>query len=290
MQLSDWQQADKIFNYKNHRIFYREEGSGETLLLLHGFPTASWDWHKIWQPLARQFHLLAPDMIGFGFSAKPRQYTYSIFDQADLFEVMTEKMGIRQAHLLAHDYGDTVAQELLARWLDRQGNYIQGLEIQSITLLNGGIFSEMHRPRLIQKMLASPAGSLLTPLFGKGQLRRTFREIFGKNSQPTEAEIDQFWQLIEHNNGKALLPRLIGYMNERRKNRERWVGALQRSPLPICHINGTDDPISGQHSGEYFQKMVPQARVNFLSGIGHYPQVEAPDLTLKHLLALLESD
>ncbi|MCB0571640.1 MAG: alpha/beta fold hydrolase, partial [Phaeodactylibacter sp.] len=82
MELNEWQKAGRSFRYGQHRVFYREEGRGEALLLLHGFPTASWDWHKLWEPLSEQFHLIAPDFIGFGFSDKPRPYPYSIRDQA----------------------------------------------------------------------------------------------------------------------------------------------------------------------------------------------------------------
>lgn len=288
MTISDWKNSGKYFNYKGQQIFYREEGKGETLFLIHGFPTASWDWHRIWASLIEKFHVIAPDMIGFGFSAKPLSYHYSIMDQADLFEVMAERMGIGTAHILAHDYGDTVAQELLARWIGRQGNHIQAIDIQSVTLLNGGIFPEMHYPRTIQKILASPIGKFLTPFLGKRQLGKTFREIFGKNSQPTQAEIDDFWHLINHDGGKVAIPRLIRYMHERRHHRDRWVGALEKCPLPLLHLNGTDDPISGRHAGEYFQKTAPQAEVKFLEGIGHYPQIEAPEVLLEMYAGFLK--
>ncbi|MFQ5447824.1 MAG: alpha/beta fold hydrolase [Saprospiraceae bacterium] len=282
MTLDDWHRAGKYFNYKGRNIFYRESGTGDTLLLIHGFPTASWDWHRIWEPLTRQFRVIAPDLIGFGFSAKPRAYHYSLMDQADLIEVMMEKMGVKTAHLLAHDYGDTVAQELLARWLERHGNHIDSLDIRSITLLNGGIFPGLHRPRFIQNLLASPLGPFLTPFLGRGQLGKTFREIFGKNTQPTGAEIDEFWSLIEFNGGKALLPRLIRYMRERHQFKARWVGAIESCPLPLCHINGAYDPISGRPIGLHFQQLAPQATVHFLANTGHYPQVEAPEKLLEH--------
>jgi len=62
--------------------------------LIHGFPTASWDWNKIWNALKKKYHLLAPDLIGFGFSDKPKKYNYSIMDQADLIEDFLKKKKI----------------------------------------------------------------------------------------------------------------------------------------------------------------------------------------------------
>lgn len=287
-RLADWLDKGRFFNYKRHQVFYREGGAGETLLLIHGFPTASWDWHLVWEQLTRHFHVIAPDMIGFGFSDKPRNYHYDIMDQADLHETMLSKMGVRRCHILAHDYGDTVAQELLARWLLRRDTPLQGLTIQSVTLLNGGIFPEMHRPRVIQKILASPFGAMLTPLMGKRQLTRTFKNIFGKNTQPTADEMTEYWHLVARNKGKYRIPQLIRYMEQRRTHRERWVGALEKCPLPLWHINGEADPISGRHAGSYLEKKIPQAHVRFLPEIGHYPQVEAPQEVLLHFLQAME--
>ncbi len=281
-QLANWHDAGKYFNYKGHQIFYREGGKGETLLLIHGFPTASWDWHRIWEKLTQRYHVIAPDMIGFGFSDKPKNYHYCIMDQADLHEVMMERMGITKVHILAHDYGDTVAQEMLSRWLARQGNHIEAIDLQSITLLNGGIFPEMHFPRLIQKILATPLGPGLAPFMGKSRLGKTFKDIFGKHTQPTNEEIDEFWYLVSCKKGKYRIPKIIQYMKERQHFRDRWVGVLEQCPLPLFHINGADDPISGRHAGTYFQKIAPQAKVHFLDGIGHYPQVEAPENVLRH--------
>lgn len=286
-RLANWLNAGQYFNYKNHPVFYQEGGVGEALLLIHGFPTASWDWYLIWEKLTRHFHVIAPDMLGFGFSDKPKNYQYSIMDQADLHEALMEKKGIQKVHILAHDYGDTVAQELLARWLLRKNTSVQSLDIQSVTLLNGGVFPEMHRPRLIQKILASPLGRLLAPFMGKGRLHKTFNDIFGKNTQPTQDEIEECWFLVANKNGKYRIPQLIRYMQERRTYRERWVGALEQCTIPLFHINGEVDPISGRHTGEYFKKVIPQVNVFFLEGIGHYPQVEAPEEVMSLFLKAL---
>jgi len=86
-----------------------------TLLLIHGFPTSSWDFSPIWQALTTHFNVIAPDLLGFGFSAKPVAYDYSILDQADLCEALLTRLGVNRFHILAHNYGDSVAQELLAR-------------------------------------------------------------------------------------------------------------------------------------------------------------------------------
>ncbi|MGB0525878.1 MAG: alpha/beta fold hydrolase, partial [Flammeovirgaceae bacterium] len=154
--LEAWKASGAYFKHQGHSIFYKSAGQGEVLLLIHGFPTASWDWWKIWSTLTQNYRVIALDMIGFGFSDKPRSYSYSILDQADIHEELLNLLGINACHILAHDYGDTVTQELLARFHAGKTAFT----IQSVCLLNGGLFPETHQARLIQKLLMSPIGFL----------------------------------------------------------------------------------------------------------------------------------
>ena len=68
--------------------------------------------------------------------------------------------------------------------------------------LNGGLFPEVHRPLIVQKILMSPVGFIVGRLFNRAKLGKNFKLIFGPNSQPTEAELDDFWTLTEGNGGR----------------------------------------------------------------------------------------
>lgn len=252
------------------------------LLCIHGFPTASWDWHAVWPALCRDFaQVLAPDMIGFGWSAKPRRYRYSIFDQADLHEALLRSQGIGRCHVLAHDYGDTVAQELLARHDARAACGDGSLVIESVCLLNGGLFPETHRARTVQKLLQTPLGPLISRLVRKDNFARTFAALFGPHTQPDAQAMDEFWRLLQHGGGHRLAHKLIHYIPERRANRARWVGALQNTRVPLRVIDGPEDPVSGAHMVERYRQLVPDPDTVLLPGIGHYPQVEDPQGTLR---------
>ncbi len=281
IDLDTWRAGGSHFTWRNNSIYYRNEGKsgGDTLLLIHGFPTASWDWHPIWPALAHRFHLLTLDMLGFGFSAKPRDFPYSIMAQADLFEALLAKAGVQHYRILAHDYGDTVAQELLARNGQRNQG---GPELKAICFLNGGLFPETHRPLFLQKVLASPLGPLLAKLTTYAKFKANFERICAKPL--AEAELAGMWALLNENSGRAVMPELIRYMAERRTNRARWVGALQTTQLPLQLIDGVDDPISGSHLVARFRELVPQGRVLELPGVGHYPHVEAPEAVLAGVL------
>lgn len=272
-----WRERGDTFAWRDHSIFYRAEGSGDPLLLIHGFPTASWDFFPIWPALVARHRVLALDMLGFGFSAKPRPHRYSIFEQADLFEDFLAREQVTRVTVLAHDYGVTVAQELLAR---QPG---AAARIDRLYLLNGGLFPETHRALAMQKLLASPVGPLLARVSSYRTFASSMRRIWGTVRPPDDTELRAMWQLVSHAEGAAVLPLLLRYMEERRRNRSRWVGALTSAAIPIRLINGLVDPISGAHMVARYRELVPNPDVVELPGVGHYPQVEAPDRVLAAL-------
>jgi pimeloyl-ACP methyl ester carboxylesterase len=280
MELDTWRRGGRTFTYRGHDVFYRDDGAGPVLLCIHGFPSASWDWHKLWPALTARFRVVAPDMLGFGLSAKPRDYDYSLRDQADLHEALLDGLDVRSADVLAHDYGDSVAQELLARQLERS----DGLRLRSVCLLNGGLFPESHRARTSQKLMRSPLGPLFARLATEQRFSAGFAEVFGPHTKPSPAELHTVWQLNQHNQGLRVMPKIIRYLDERREQRERWVGALQRSRVPLRFVNGPEDPVSGRHMAERYRALVPSPDVVLLDGIGHYPQLEAPERVLAALL------
>ncbi len=267
-----WHKKGKWLTYNGHQIFYVDEGSGEPLVLLHGFPTSSWDWHKLWDTFNKRYRVIALDFIGFGFSDKPKPYSYSIIDQANLVEQLLLNLRIDHYHLLAHDYGDTVAQELLARQLDRQEN-----KINSCCLLNGGLFPETHRATRTQKLLLSWLGPLVAKMSSYKRFVASFSILFPEQTRPSEDELHSLYDLIRYHNGHEVTHLLIRYIIERRQNRTRWLTALQKARCPLRLIDGLDDPVSGAHMVARYKELIPDPDVIELSGCGHYPQMEVPE-------------
>ena len=278
----DWRRAGVFHPWRGHDIFVRLEGTGAPLVLVHGFPTSSWDWWRVWPALAARYRLVAPDLIGFGCSAKPRGFRYTLMAQADLVEAILAREGVTRYHLVAHDYGLTVAQELLAR--QQEGS--SAATIDRVVLLNGGAFPETHRPRPIQRLLASPVGPLIARLSSYRTFAASMRRIWGDHPVD-EDELRAMWSLIERGHGRRLMPALMAYMAERRQHRARWVGALVRPPARVRLVDGLADPVSGAHMVARYRELVEAPDVVELPGVGHYPQVEAPEAVSAAILAFL---
>lgn len=278
MTLAEWAAGGGTWHFRGHPIFVREGGypAAPALLLIHGFPTASWDWSELWPSLVARYRVLTLDLLGFGWSAKPAGHRYSLVEQADLCAAWLRARGVHEYHVLAHDYGVSVAQELLAR--HHAGP--DGPALRSIAFLNGGLFPETHRPRPAQRLLLSPLGPLVARLTTKASLARNLRAVFGPDTPPLDLHIDGFWTLLQANDGPRAVPGLIRYIPERRVHRARWVAAMQASPVPLTLIDGAADPVSGAHLVARYRELIPTPDVTVLDRIGHYPQLEAPEAVL----------
>ncbi len=292
-RLERWKSAGQYFDYLGFDVFFRHEGQGPALLLVHGYPFNTYDWAAIWPALTERFTVIAPDMMGMGFSAKPVTYRYSVHDHADMHEALLGHLEVRSAHVLAHDLGDSVVQELLARKEFGQQSYA-AWDIESVTWLNGGLFNEAYTPRLMQKLMsATPLGDLMGPLQGSTFSRRlvepTLNEMFGPNTKPTRQLMDTFHQILEYNDGKRVLHKVGRFLEDRYTHRNRWVRAMRETAVPMRLIDGPVDPNSGAHMARRYAEVIPDADVVMLAeDIGHWPQIEAPEQVLTHFLAHIE--
>ncbi len=292
-ELARWRAGGQYFDYLGFDIFYRAEGSGPYLLAIHGYPFNSWDWSLIWPAITQRFSVIAPDMIGMGFSDKPRAYGYSVGDHADMHEALLAHLGVEHAHILAHDLGDSVGQELLARSQFGQQSY-GSWRIDSVTWLNGGLFNEAYTPRAMQKIMSrTPLGDIMSPLQGGALSRKllepTLNEMFGPDTKPSAAMMEQFHQILDYNDGKRVLHKVGRFLDDRVRHRNRWVRAMRETAVPMRLIDGPVDPNSGAHMAARYREVIPDADVVMLAdGIGHWPQLEAPDAVLAHFLEFVD--
>jgi pimeloyl-ACP methyl ester carboxylesterase len=261
-------------------IFYRIGGSGPWLTALHGFPTSSWDWAKVVPELEQRFRVLCFDFLGFGDSDKPRGHRFSIFEQADLTEALWRALGVEETMVVAHDYGATVAQELLAR-------SETAARVTSVILLNAAVYVRLARPLLIQRLLAARlTGPIVARAVTERTFGRSFESIFSAEHPIGEAEIHEQWRILERRGGSARLSHeLSHYMRDRKQHADRWETALEKARCPISFIWGIADPRSGAHIAEEIRRRLPLAPLVELPDVGHYPQLEVPAAVAREIAA-----
>ena len=278
-EVDDWYDDASSFSWQDNDVVYRDYGDGSPMLLIHGFPTAGCDWSAIGASLSVRFRQIVPDLLDYGRSTNHSRRTWHIHDQADMIEALLDHAGISSCDVVAHDVGDTVAQELLAR--HNEGSLSFG--IKSLILMNGGIFPQHHRARRAQKLLLSPFGPLFAALVRQDRFIGTLSAIFGPDTKPDAAAADLLWKIAIGVNGKQSLARRIKYMRDRLDHEDRWVGALKSASVRMMMINGLSDPVSGGHVCDVIEAEVPAMSIVRLAQIGHFPPLEAVDQCTKSI-------
>ncbi len=268
-----WQGRGRSEEFRGYSIHtFRQEGEGPLLLLLHGFPSSSYDWRLLLEQEMPP-NVLAFDFLGFGLSAKPREHDYSLFWQADLAEELVRRHGDgRPVFVVAHDMGTSVANELMARGLEGK----LGIEIAGIVLFNGSMVLEVASPTPAQKALRSRFGPLVARLSSERFFRHQFGSVFSAAHPLSEEEAADQWALICHNGGRTLGHRLISYMDQREEHAERWHGAIREWPGELGLAWGMQDPVATTAVLAALRELRPEVPVSELPALAHYPQLEDP--------------
>jgi pimeloyl-ACP methyl ester carboxylesterase len=251
-----------------------DAGDREPLLVIHGFPTSSFDFHLVIDQLARDRRVVLFDLVGYGLSAKP-DLAYTVDLQADVTVALTDRLGLDRISLLTHDFGDTVGGELLAR--QEEGRW--PVEIVHRILTNGSIYIQMAQLSAGQQLLLSLPDQRLgedAPMDAHS-LAGALAATLSPSSTVSAEELEGAAELAARSEGLSLLPRTIRYIEERRRSESRFTGAIEDHPSSLHVVWGADDPIAVVAMVDRLREARPDISAEILDGVGHFPMVESPD-------------
>jgi pimeloyl-ACP methyl ester carboxylesterase len=248
-------------------IFYREAGSRErpTILLLHGFPTSSHQFRDLMPRLADRYHVVAPDLPGFGFTTTPEGFDYSFAHLAEAMDAFTDAIGLERYAIYIFDYGAPVGLRLA---LARPGAVI------AIISQNGNAYeeglSDGWAPTRAYWADPSPDNreamrSMLTLETTRWQYTHgapdetqvapeAYWLDYALMSRPGNADI-QLGLIADYASNVALYPRFQQYFRERQP--------------PLLAVWGANDPFFLAAGAEAFRRDLPKAEVHFLDA-GHF--------------------
>ena len=249
----------------------RDDRGLDPLLVLHGFPSCSFDWRHVLDALCEQRRVIAVDFLGFGLSDKP-DLRYGMRLQADVVEAVAWHLGLPSVALLTHDMGDTVGGELLARSLEGTLPFA----VTRRVLTNGSIYIDMAQLTAGQHLLLSLDDAPTDLVVAEG-FKAGLAGTFSPKSTVDDDELEAQWLLAERNSGNRLLPRTIRYIEDRRAEERRFTGAIETHPSPLAVVWGADDPIAVVAMTDELRRARPDTPVTVLDGVGHYPMIETPD-------------
>jgi pimeloyl-ACP methyl ester carboxylesterase len=258
----------RTVSVKEQDVFYRESGDrrNPTLLLLHGFPTSSFMFRELMPLLADRYHVIAPDLPGFGFSAAPdrSRFKYTFENLAKVIEGFVDAVGLGQFAIYLFDYGAPVGLRLALARPDRitalvsqNGNaYEEGLGSAwdpirrywvEPTDKNRSALRDFLRPQSIrQQYLYGATAARVAPE------SYTLDAALLDSDEKKEIQLDL---LLDYASNVALYPKFQEFFRTKR--------------LPFLAIWGEDDPFFIPAGAEAYRRDIPDAEIRFLD-TGHF--------------------
>ena len=298
-ELIDWQNDSQIISLPNsgYKVFVKQLGqpsasAERTCLLVHGFPESSFSYHKIVEGLREQFdRIVLFDMLGYGFSDKPADYSYSLIEQADVALQIWRHLGISGGHVICHDMGTSVTTELMARQVSEMLPAWFSDGFQSYTFTNGSMVLGMAKLRVMQKLLLGRFGDKVSQLSSYKTMRAAILSAHGISGSTTgaldERDIELLWENIAFDDGDKKNHLTIRYLLDRRRfEKSRWLPALAASggKTPVHFCWGERDQVARVEMAHYMKESVCQeAALSVMPGVGHFCQLGSPDVWLENV-------
>jgi len=250
-QFFSWQ-ASAANGSKTLQIFYTcfgEQGK-PAILLLHGFPTSSFDYLGLTRELKNDFRVCTFDFPGYGFSDKPTgSYRYTLKDDAELTRYFLKNVAkFNDFVLYSHDRGDSVALNFL-QLVEASDSF----KVTQMFITNGNMYLPLANLTEFQKRALNPATSAaavksMTPqLFAGGMGATTYTPAL----KPDDPEVKALAAIFAYQDGVQVVPETIKYLNERAQFEVSFLESLAKTSFPVTIIWGIHDMVSPVRVAEY---------------------------------------
>lgn len=265
-----------------HDIAFRAAGEGPVLVLLHGMASSSATWRHVMPLLARDFTVVAPDMLGHGESAKPR-VDYSLGAHAACVRDLMIALGHERATIVGHSWGGGVAMQFAYQFPERCGRLV--------LVSSGGLGAEVNA---ILRALSIPGADYALPIGCRPLFRDAGEKIGGllaRVGKQPGAEGIEIWRsyasLADPDTRRAFLLTLrsvVDHIGQRVSARDRL---YLTSQMPTLILWGDRDPIIPPQHGLDAHAAMPASRLEVFPGVGHYPHCGDPARFVRVLRAFV---
>ncbi len=274
MDWREFQALQKVVELDSRFISYVEQGEGQPVVLLHGIPTWGYLWHRLIPALAKKHRVLAPDLLGFGYSDKSDRFDRSIRYQAEMIAGWLQSEGIAKAAVVGHDIGGGVALRLAVFFPEL---------VSRLVLMNCVCYDswpiemmlQLGNPETYHRVSASAAASLLKQGIKKGFSTPPEDEVIDGLLAPYVTEV-----------GKLSLVRNAVALNTNLTT--ELTPLLPKLETRTLVLWGEEDSFQPIKYAEHLAWDIPKTRLATIKNARHFVMWDSPEEVEGHLLVFLE--
>ncbi len=273
MNWQEYQSMQRLAEVGERFVSYVDDGAGEATVLVHGIPTWGYLWHHLIPVLAKQCRVLAPDLIGFGYSDKSDRFDRSIARQAEMLDAWMEKIGVERANIVTHDIGGGVALRLATLFPHR---------VAKLCVMNTVCYDswpieamlQLGHPETHRKLSAQAVTTML-----KQALKGGFA------TSPDDGVLDSLLRPYTTEVGKLSLVRNAASLNTNLTT--EITSLLPKVGAPTLVLWGEDDVFQLVKYGERLARDIPDSRLVRIKDARHFVMLDQPEEVARHVSAFL---
>ena len=274
----EWTMYARVLHHPEHswfamidgmRVHYQDFGNEDAppIVMIHGFIASNFVWSNVVKPIASQgFRIIAPDLIGYGFSDKPRKFEYTIGAQARTIVRLLDTLGIEKATLVGSSYGGATAATIALDHPDR---------VERLVLVDAVINNDTKNQALLRLGASPIVGDMISPLIldSEAIMRWRMRQFYSPvNRTIFDAErMESHYRPLRAANTHRAIVKTLRHWHADRIERE-----AHRITQPTLLIWGEHDLETPLEHGEKLHHLIPNSRLIVFRNCGHLPQEEFP--------------
>jgi pimeloyl-ACP methyl ester carboxylesterase len=250
------------------RVHYQEAGEKDApaMILIHGFASSTLVWSDVLLKIAAEgFHVIAPDLLGYGYSGKPRQSEYTIRAQARMIVGLLDALGIERANIVGSSYGGAVAATCALDYSTR---------VEKLVLV-GAVTNNEPTKYLLLRVFGSPViGDIVSPLLigSRSLLRMRMKRVYDRHSCVLdERRVEARHRPLRAANTHRAMIRTVRQWDADRIDRDAHL--IKQPTLLVWGEGDREVPI---RNGEYLNRQIEESRLIVFRNCGHLPHEEYP--------------
>jgi pimeloyl-ACP methyl ester carboxylesterase len=261
----------RVIQVGDHQVVYSEGGHGEPVVLLHGFGASADSWNRFAKPLTKRYHVIAPDLPGWGASTRIEAASYGYPAQMERLHQFLSQLKLGRVHLVGHSMGGFIASAYAARYPD---------EVITLGLIAPHGMAEPEPSELAHDVAKGDNWLIAS---SRKEFDRLLNNVFAKRRYAPKAVLSYLADHAVRNSAKS---RLI--FEEMQTNNPPLADLLPAVTTPTLIVWGDQDRVLHVSCADLFRKGIKSSEVMIIPGSGHMPLVENAGACSKAWLAFVD--
>lgn len=264
----------KFIEVRGNRVHYKDEGKGETLLLIHGTASSLHTWDLWSQALTDHFRVIRMDLPGFGLTGPDVSHSYEIEDDITFIGEFLQKLGVSSAHFVGSSLGGRIA-------------WAYGLEhpnqVKSLTLINALGYKQESWPPAIQLAMLPGMETLMSKLSSRFVYSQSLKDIYFDHALIDDDTINRYYELsLYSGNAEAFPKRVKAKLDDQEQK-------ISQIAVPTLILWGVEDRYFSVKNAHRFHEDIKQSQLKIYENVSHLPMEEVPEQSSNDIIQFIKS-